>query len=764
MQKLAEICVRRPVFATMLIATLMVLGLFSYTRLEVERFPRVEFPTIIVTTILPGAAPQEIETEVTDKIESALNTISGIEELRSTSSEGISLVIVQFDLNRELDAAAQDVRDKLNLALPNLPTGIEQPSVQKLDADASPILTLSISSNRSVREMTEYADKVLRRQLESIDGVGQVTIIGGRKRQINVYLDGDKLRAYNLTVAQVAAALQSQNIEVPGGRVEEAARNLTLRTLGRVQSAAEFNDLVVSTRAGYPIKISDVGHTEDGTEVPETGGLLNDKQALLLNIRRQSGKNTVDIIDKIKERLAELEKALPAGYSVTIVRDQREFILAAFHRVQEHLILGSILASLVVWLFMRNLRATIISAIAIPTSIVSTFAAMEYFGITLNAPSMLGLTLAVGIVIDDAIVVLENIFRYIEEKGYSAFDAAIEGTREIGLAVMATTLSLIVVFLPIGFMQSIPGRFFKSVSYTMAFAIAISLLVSFTLTPMLAARVFKGMKGGEGGHKTSKNTLLSRLLDNNYARLINWSLHHRWVIVLVSVLTFASTYPLSKMVGSSFFPKDDQSEFQVEMRAPEGTSLDATLEIGNKVSDEIRKMPNVAYTLTTVGDNQQRDLNQAIIYVKMTPLEERDLGQFTLMQRVRDEVLPKFKSLNLRTAVSDIAAIGGSSAQNAELNYELRGPDVVKLDQYSQQLLAAMKAIPEVGDADSSLTLGKPEIRVRIDRKKAAELGVNLADIARSLRLLVGGDKVSTYNENGEQYEVHIRACRRVSR
>ena len=763
MQKLAEICVRRPVLATMLIATLMVLGVFSYTRLEVERFPRVEFPTIIVTTILPGAAPQEIETEVTDKIESALNTISGIEELRSTSSEGISLVIVQFDLERELDSAAQDVRDKLNLALPNLPTGIEQPSVQKLDADASPILTLSISSNRSVREMTEFADKVLRRQLESVDGVGAVTIIGGRKRQINVYLDGDKLRAYNLTVAQVAAALQSQNIEVPGGRVEEGARNLTLRTLGRVQSANEFNDLVVSTRAGYPIKISDVGHTEDGTEVPESGGLLDSKQALLLNVRRQSGKNTVNIIDNIKVRLAELEKALPAGYAVTIVRDQREFILAAFHRVQEHLILGSILASLVVWLFMRNLRATIISAIAIPTSIVSTFAAMEYFGITLNAPSMLGLTLAVGIVIDDAIVVLENIFRYIEEKGYSAFDAAIEGTREIGLAVMATTLSLIVVFLPIGFMQSIPGRFFKSVSYTMAFAIAISLLVSFTLTPMLAARVFKGMKGpssdDEGGHKSSKDTLLSRLLDNNYARMINWSLHHRWVIVLIAALTFASTYPLSKLVGSSFFPKDDQSEFQIELRAPEGTSLDATLEIGNRVSDEVRKMPNVAYTLTTVGDNQQRDVNLANIYVRMTPLEARTLNQFTLMQRVRDEVLPKFKALNLRTAVTDIAAIGGGgSAQNAELNYELRGPDVNKLDQYAQRLLAAMKAIPEIGDADTSLALGKPEIRVRIDRKKAAELGVNIADIARSLRLLVGGDKVSTYNEGGEQYEVHIRA------
>lgn len=758
MQKLAELCVRRPVFATMLIMTFVVLGLFSYSRLTVERFPRVEFPSITVITTLPGAAPQEVETEITDKIEEALNTISGIEELRSTSSEGVSLVVVMFDLDRDLDNAAQDVRDKVNTVLAALPRGIDQPIVQKLDPDASPIMTISVASNRSVREMTEYTDKVLRRQLESVNGVGQVSIIGGRKRQINVFLDGDKLRAYNLTVAQVSNALQAQNIEVPGGRVEEGARQLTLRTLGRVQSAAEFNDLVVSTRQGYPIKISDVGYTEDGVEVEETGGLLNDKQALLLQIRRQSGTNTVDVIDAIKVRLKDLDKTLPPGYALNVVRDQSTFILASFHSIQEHLLLGSLLACIVVWLFMRNLRATLISAIAIPTSIVSTFAAMEYFGITLNAPSMLGLTLSVGIVIDDAIVVLENIFRYIEEKGYSAFDAAIEATREIGLAVMATTLSLVVIFLPVGFMQSIAGRFFKSIAFTMAFAIMISLLVSFTLTPMLSARIFKGMKGG-GEHAKSKETLMSRLLDNNYARLINWSLHHRWVVTLVAVLTLASAGILIRFVGSSFFPQDDQSEFEVSVRAPEGTSLQATLELGKKVSEEIRRLPNVDYTITTVGDNQQKEPNLARIYIKMTALESRQMTQFELMSKVREEALPKFANLNLRTSVSFISAIGGSSTQNAEVNYELRGPDLIKLNEYATVLLKELKAIPGVGDADSTLILGKPELRARIDRKKAAELGVSIADVAQSLRLLVGGDKISTFNEGGEQYEVHVRAA-----
>lgn len=759
MQKLAEICVRRPVFATMLIMTLVVLGIFSYRRLEVERFPRVEFPSIIVTTTLPGSAPQEIETEITDKIEEALNTISGIEELRSTSSEGVSQVIIQFDLDRDLDSAAQDVRDKLNLALPLLPPDVEQPVVQKIDPDASPIMTISVASNRSVREMTEYVDKVLRRQLESVAGVGQVSIIGGRKRQINVFLDGDKLRAYNLTVAQISAALQNQNIEVPGGRVEEGARTLTLRTLGRIQSSSDFNNLIISSRDGYPIKISDVGHTEDGVEVAETGGLLNDKTALLLNIRRQSGKNTVDIINNINARLDELRKVLPPGYALQVVRDQSTFILASFHAVQEHLILGSLLASLVVWLFMRNLRATIISAIAIPTSIISTFAVMDYFGITLNAPSMLGLTLSVGIVIDDAIVVLENIFRYIEEKGYSAFEAAIAGTREIGLAVMATTLSLVVIFLPVGFMQSVAGRFFKSVAFTMAFAILISLLVSFTLTPMLSARLFKNMKGGQGEHSKSKETWLARILDHNYARLINWTLHHRVFVTIVALLTLGSTAVLVRFVGSSFFPYDDQSEYEVSVRAPEGTSLQATLDTAKKVSDEIRKLPHIDYTITTVGDNQQKELNQAKIYVKLTALEDRKLSQFDLMTMTREKILPKFAGENLRTSVSVVAAIGGSGAQNAEINYELRGPDLIKLNEYATILLQKLKAIDGVGDADSSLILGKPELRVKVDRQKAADLGVNIGDVARSLRLLVGGDKVTTYNEGGEQYEVHVRAA-----
>jgi hydrophobic/amphiphilic exporter-1 (mainly G- bacteria), HAE1 family len=641
-----------------------------------------------------------------------------------------------------------------------LPRGIDQPTVEKLDPDASPIMTISVASNRSVREMSEYTDKVLRRQLESVSGVGQVTILGGRKRQINVNLDGSKLRAYNLTVAQVSQALQNQNLEVPGGRIEEGARTVTLRTLGRLQNVADFNNIVVSNRGGYPIKISDLGYTEDGLEEIETAGLLNDKPALLMNVRRQSGTNTVDVIDNLKERLTEIKKTLPPGYSIDIVRDQSEFIIASFHAIQEHLIIGSILASLVVLLFMRNLRATIISAIAIPTSIVSTFAVMEYFGITLNGPSMLGLTLSVGIVIDDAIVVLENIFRYIEEKGYSPFEAAIEGTREIGLAVMATTLSLVVIFLPVAFMQSIPGRFFKSMALTMSFAILISLIVSFTLTPMLSSRMFRRVRQRMEGKEThtSKDSWFARVLDGVYTRLLTLSLRHRLIVCLIALGVLLSPMLIGRFIGFEFFPKDDQSEFEVTFRAPEGSSVQATMDIAAKVSNDIRKLPNVQYTLTTLGDSQQRLTNEAKIYVKMTPLAERRLTQFDLMAMTRDQVMLKPEYADLRSSVAVVSPISGGGRMNADIAYQLRGPDLEKLGQYSEEILKRLKAIPGVVDADTSLTLGKPELRASVDRAKAADLGVSIADAAQSLRLLVGGDKVSTYNEGGEQYEVHVRA------
>jgi HAE1 family hydrophobic/amphiphilic exporter-1 len=757
MQWLAALCVKRPVFATVLILSLTVIGAFSFTRLGVDRFPKIDFPTITVTTVQPGAAPEQIETEITDKIEEAVNTISGIDDLRSISSEGISQVIIAFLLEKDTDVAAQEVRDKVNGVLPRLPKTIEQPRVDKLDPDAAPVLSLALTASKPVRDITEYADKVLRRQLESVNGVGQVLILGGRQRQINVWLDGDRLRAYNLTVTDVSRALQGQNIEIPGGRVDQGPQSLTLRTRGRVQTVADFNDIVVREKDGHPVRIGDVARVEDGEAEAETLANVNGTGTVLLQVRRQSGTNTVEVVGAVKERLATLKRGLPAGYSVRIVRDTSEFIEAAIHNVEEHLVVGSILAAVVVLLFLTNLRSTIISAIAIPTSIVATFGLIWYMGFTLNLMTMLALTLSVGIVIDDAIVVLENIYRFIEEKHEDKFEAAIEATKEIGLAVLATTLSLVAIFVPVGFMGGIVGRFMKSFGLTMAFAILVSLLVSFTLTPMLSARWLKVDPHGKDKH-SSKDARIFHAIDAFYTWLLEWSMAHRAVVAGLAVLVLLSSVPLFMAANKNFLPPDDQGEFEVNLRAPEGMSLEASEVITNRIANAIRqRVPEVDYTLVTVAADPAKTRNLSNVYVRLKPIEQRARDQFTIMSAIRKDILPPL-STNLRTSVQEVAVIGGSGAQAAAIQFVINGPDLNRLEAISRQLVEKVKPIPGVVDIDTSLNTGKPELSVQVDRPKAADLGVQIGDAAEALRLLVGGDQVSTYNEGGEQYEVHLRA------
>jgi hydrophobic/amphiphilic exporter-1 (mainly G- bacteria), HAE1 family len=757
MQWLAALCVKRPVFATVLILTLTVIGAFSFTRLGVDRFPKVDFPTITVTTVQPGAAPEQIETEVTDKIEEAVNTISGIDDLRSVSSEGVSQVIVAFLLEKDTDVAAQEVRDKVNGVLPRLPKTIQQPRVDKLDPDAAPVLSLALSATKPVRDITEYADKVLRRQLESVNGVGQVLILGGRQRQINIWLDADRLRAYNLTVTDVSRALQGQNIEIPGGRVDQGSQSVTLRTRGRVQTVADFNDIVVREKDGHPVRIGDVARTEDGEAEAETLANVNGTGTVLLQVRRQSGTNTVEVVRAVKERLEALKRALPAGYSVRVVRDTSEFIEASIHNVEEHLIVGSILAAIVVLLFLTNLRSTIIAAIAIPTSIVATFGLLWYMGFTLNLMTMLALTLSVGIVIDDAIVVLENIYRFIEEKHLGKMEAAVDATQEIGLAVLATTLSLVAIFVPVAFMGGIVGRFMKSFGLTMAFAILVSLLVSFTLTPMLSARWLQVDRHGSDKH-SSKDAKVFHAIDVFYTRLLEWSMAHRAIVAGAAVLVLLSSVPLFMAANKNFMPQDDQSEFEVNLRAPEGTSLEATEVITNRIANVIReRLPEVDYTLVTVAGDPAKTRNLSIIYVRLKPIEARTRDQFAVMNTIRKQILPPVAG-HLRTSVQEVAVIGGSGAQAAAIQFVINGPDLNKLEAIGRQLVEKVKPIPGVVDIDTSLNTGKPELSVQVDRPKAADLGVQIGDAAEALRLLVGGDQVSTYNEGGEQYEVHLRA------
>ena len=761
MQKLAEICVRRPVFATMLVMAMTVVGAFSFFTLGVDRYPNIDLPIVSVITANPGAAPEQIETEVTDLVEGAVNTISGIEDLRSTSIEGLSQVNIQFELDKNVDVAAQEVRDKLNSILASLPDTAETPVVQKLDPDAAPILMFAVSAPRDSVEVTTIVENVLKERLESIDGVGEVAIQGGRRREIHVTVDPDRLRAYDLTVSDVAAALRTQNLELPAGRVEQGEREVTVRTLGRLTNADEFGAVVIRTRDGYPIRIRDVGRVIDAGTEPRSAAKLNGEAAVVLTVRKQSGTNTAAVAEGVKARLAEIQTSLPKDFKVRLIRDQSEFINASLNAIEEHLVLGAVFAALVVFVFLWNVRSTIIAALAIPTSIIGAFALMGVLGYTLNQMTMLALTLMVGVVIDDAIVVLENIYRFVEEKGMRPFEAAIEGTREIGLAVMATTLSLLAVFVPVGFMSGIVGRFMASFGLTAAAAIAISLIVSFTLTPMLAARWIKPNQAGrselgQGAH-SSKESRWYGPIDRGYTRMLQWAMAHRLIVVGVCVLTIASIVPLFALSGINFLPEEDESQFEITLRAPEGTSLAATQSVMERIARDVRStLPGVDATLTIAGSGGQQVVNNGTIFVRLKPRTERELSQAQLILRAR-EVVSRYPK-DLTVSVQQVAAISGGGMRNAAVLYVLGGPDLKKLDAYSAKLLESMKNDPNLVDVDRSFLPGKPELRVEIDRQRAADLGVNVANISQTLNFMMAGQEVTTFAAGKDQYDVVLRA------
>ncbi len=760
MQWLASLCIRQPVLTWVLMLLFVVVGAFGYKSLGVDQFPKVEIPTILVTSTLQGSAPEEMETDVTDKIEGTINTISGVDELRSTSSDGVSLVIVTFDMSKDIDVAAQEVRDHINNVTPDLPKGMDPPVVSKIDPDASPILFITLSSPGSIRDVTELADKRVRRQIESINGVGQLTILGGRKRQINVWLDPQKLEATGLTSLDVEQALARQNLTVPGGQIETGPKTLSLRVEGRVDSVEKMGRIVVRDSGDHPTRIEDVARVEDGAEEPKTAASEDGTPSVLLSIRKQSGQNTVAVVDAVRARLGQVEKTLPPGSTLRVVRDESGSIRTSVDAVKEHLVLGAIFAALVVLVFLGNPRSTLIAALAIPISIIGTFALMWAMGFTLNIITLLALALAVGIVIDDAIVVLENIVRFIEVKKKKPFVAAALATRDIGLAVLATTLSLMAVFLPVAFMSGIIGQFLKSFGLTMAFAIFVSLIVSFSLTPMLSARLLKGPVP-EG--TVERKPWLERMVDafygpieRTYMVMLRFAMRQRWVIVLLACGTLASCGPLFAVVPKGFTPPNDVAEFDVNMRAPEGTSLLETRLIAERLATEIRTLPGVSHTLVTIGNDAQVTRNLANIFVALVDPKQRDTDQFALMDRVRKEIIPKQRK-DLRLDVSQTAQISGGASQ-ATVQYTISGPDLSQLTSYTKTIVERLRQAKGAVDVDSNLIVGNPEIRVSVDRERAADLGVEVLDVASALQLLVGGLKVSTFEEAGNDYDVRARA------
>src|SRR2546421_857088 len=792
MQKLAEICIRRPVFAAMIILSLVVVGTASFFKLGVDRFPSVDLPTVSVRTNLPGASPEEVESLVTQQIEEVVNTVDGIDELRSISGQGTSFVIATFKLDRNLESAAQDVRDRVNSLGRSLPDDATPPVVQKFDNDSTPVITIALSGDRSIRELTEFADKTVRVQLERVGGVGEVRVVGGLDRAINVWIDAERLAAYQIPVTAVQTALKRQNADVPGGNVNTGREELVLRTMGRYTDPRAFDDLVIANVNGSPIKLRDVARVEDGTKEQRSLARLNGQPTVTLEIRRQSGANTIDVINGIKKELPRISSQLPTDVKMEVIRDQSRYIESALHEIQKHLIMGSILASLVVFLFMRSWRSMIIAAVAIPCSLISTFGMMRALNFTLNSVTMLALVLMVGVVIDDAIVVLENIFRFIEEKRMAPREAAKEATRDIGLAVLATTLSLVVIFLPVSFMSSISGRFLYQFGITAAVAILVSLLVSFTLTPMMSSRLLRvedvAAGGGHGAHEHRAAAPSRRgffaSLHPRYTRLLTLSMRHRLVVAALALVVVVSSVPLYRAVKQEFIPSNvDEAEFEVNVNAPEGTNLASMNETMQSVEQEILHTPGVRMVLSTAGGSFLGGVNQGGAYVRIAPHEERTLslsrlwretlngtplnafrGNYTqqdVMQEVRRR-LRKFAPM--RTSVSNEPSFNFGAGGRFDIDFVLRSPDLSTLSKYAEELRTRSQGLGGIVDADTTLKLNKPELRVEIDRDRAPALGVSTSDIANSLRVMVGGDEeVTRYQDTSinEAYDVELRLTER---
>lgn len=785
MQKLAEICIKRPVFAAMIILSLVVVGTASYFKLGVDRFPSIDLPTVTIRMSLPGASPEEAESQLAKPIEEVVNTVEGVEQLRAISSQGRAFVIATFRLDRDIESAAQDVRDRVQSVLRQLPPGTDPPVVQKQDSDSQPVMTIAISGNRSIRELSELADKIVRINIERSAGVGEIGINGGLLRAIQIWVDADRLAAYRIPITQVRNAMVRQNADVPGGNVDAGRRELVLRTMGRIVDPKSFDDLVIQTINGVPVRVRDIGYSQDGTKEQRSLSRLNGVPAVTLEVVRQSGSNTVAVIDDVKKNLERARAQLPQDVKMEVIKDQSIYIKNALHEINIHLVLGSILACLVVLIFMRSWRSTIIAGIAIPTSVVSTFGMMKALGFTLNSVTMLALVLMVGVVIDDAIVVLENIFRFIEEKKMSPMQAAKEATQEIGLAVLATTFSLVVIFLPVSFMSSISGRFLYQFGITASVAIMVSLLVSFTLTPMMSARLLAGdaARAGEMEHgEAASRKGFYGWIDRIYTAMLNLVMRHRVIVAVLALGVIFSSVPLYGMVKQDFIPSNvDEAQFDVMLNGPEGTSLSAMDEALKAVEDELRQMPEVRLILGTAGSFFSGSVNSANVFIRIPPHEERTInitkfweglkrgeplavfrGNYSardVQQKIRQK-LRKFT--HLRPAVRNPQTINLGGGGFSDIDFAVRGPDLLQLVKYANQL---RDKAPQIGlvDSDVTLKLDKPELRVEIDRARAADLGVDSTDIANALRLMVGGDdRVSRFRDEtmNEDYDVELRLKR----
>ena len=749
--KLPEFCIRRPVFASMLIGSLVVFGLASYSSIGVSLFPDVDFPIVTVTVVYEGADPETVETEVTDVAEEAVNTISGIKSLRSESAEGIAQIFVEFELERDIDVASQDVRDKIASIRAELPLSIEAPVVEKFDPDSAPILSIVVSGPTSIRRLTEFADDTIKPRIEGIEGVGSVNLVGGQDREIRVWLRVDDMRAFSISAQDVIDTLQEESVEIPGGRVESRNRELVVKTRGKVEEVEDFLDLIITYRDRSPIRLRDVAYVEDGTEDFRSLSRLNGQRAVSLQVRRQSGENLLAVANGVKVELGGIESQLPEGYELILTQDLSVFVDDSFRESQGELLRGGSLAVLVILLFLRTFRGAFVAAITIPTTIIATYSFMLYMDFTLNMMSMLALTISVGMIIDDSIVVLENTYRHMEE-GKPRMEAAIAGISEIGFAVVVTSLAIVAVFVPVAFMKGLVGRFFYEFGLTVTFAVVVSTFIALTLSPMLCSRVPK-LPNQQGRFFRSLERLFGSL-ESVYRGTLQFALSHRLLVLLIAGGIFVGSLFITPFIGKEFVPPQDEAQFNVQVETPLGSSVDRTSRILRDIEGRMRKLLGVTDVFTTIGAGAEGRVNVATVLVKLNPKSQRNLGQLEIMAMARERVA----DLNhLKVSVELIPRVSGGGFRAAPLQYNLRGTDLDQLDVLANKVVGRMREVNGIVDVNSTYNASKPEVLIDIDRERAADLGVSIEKLGKAVRTLVGGQEVTTFEQGGETYNVRVR-------
>lgn len=744
--KLTEISLKRPVFATVTILALVVLGLFSYMNLNVDEYPSVDIPVVAVSVTYPGASPEQVESKVTQKVEDAVSVIPGVDHITSTVQEGMSRTVIQFTMETNPSTAAQDVRDKLGRLQGSLPDDADTPIVSRYDPSDTAVASVALTGNVSARELTIIANDIIAKRLEAIDGVAAVNVQGGVDREIKINMDSDKLAAYNLTIPELINSLRSENMDTPGGMVTDGKRQTNLRSVGTLTSPKQFLDLPIAQRNGVQLFVHNIATVEDSTKDVTSITKLDDKPAVGLDVMKQSGSNTVQVVDNVKKEMAKIQKELPSGVQMTLVRDNSKNINDSIHDVLFNLVLGGFLAVAIVFLFLGNWRSTIIASIAIPTSIITSFLAMKALNFTLNTMSLLALSLAVGLLIDDAIVVIENIVRHLD-MGKGKYEAAADGTAEIGLAVTATTLTLVAVFLPVGMMTGIVGQFFKQFGITVAVSVLVSLFVAFTLTPMLSSKYLSRGSEGEATNKFAKAWgTWNKKFDywtERYGHFLQYALGHRGKVMALAAVLFVGSLTLVTQLGSTFVPDSDNGEITVSASVDPGMTPNAVSQIADHISQIIRSMPQVTMTYSTA------DINNITILTELTPKSDRKVSDNQIIAELRQ----KLKGIpGVQISVSKKSGMSGGKP----VSIVIQGTSLDKLAEISDQVQQIVASTPGAVDVSSSYAAGNPDAQIAVNRDKASDLGISTSTIANTLQTMFNGTVVTQFKDESDSYDVRL--------